>query len=89
MRFKVSNHIRTCGTCGQAIGVGSDAVETIRKSAEKRVVDEIIEMLTGIILLAEECCPDDDYSRAASKIGVAMVESILEELKQKYGVSDE
>jgi hypothetical protein len=38
----MSNHIRTCGTCGQAIGVGSDAVESIHK----KVIEEVLILLS-------------------------------------------
>jgi len=72
----VSNHIRTCGTCGQTIGVGSDAVETIRKSAEKRVIDEVI----GFIRAASKDWERlrGDYEKVAACI------YIVDELKQKY-----
>jgi len=83
----MSNHIRKCGTCGRAIGVGSDTVETIRKLAEKRVVDEIF---TYIKLLEKKHTyksePDYELCGFQQLESYVAYSRVFEELKKKYGV---
>jgi len=86
----MSNHIRTCGACGQAIGVGSSAVYKIRKATEKRVIDEIFEYIK--ILEKKhtyESEPDYELCGFQQPESYVAYSRVFEELKQKYGVKDE
>ena len=81
-----------CDDCTRAFTCNDVYTPICREAwnaAQQNMLEEIKKMLEGIIETADEQCPDDEYSRAASKIGVAMVESIIEYLKETYGGKDE